>query len=93
MITAIVRINCEMGKVPDVAEQLVDLSGVAEVYSVAGDFDILAIVRVREYEAVGNLVAEKIAGIPGITNTLTHMAFRCYSRHDMERMWAEFIDD
>ena len=93
MITAIVRINCEMGKVPEVAEQLVNLSGVAEVYSVAGDFDILAIVRVREYEAIGNLVAEKIAGMPHVTKTLTHMAFRCYSRHDMERMWAEFIDD
>lgn len=91
MITAVVMINCEVGKVHDVAEALVDLDGVAEVYSISGEHDIMAIVRVREYDSLAKVASEQIAGIPGITGTNTHMAFRCYSKHNMEKMWEGFI--
>jgi DNA-binding Lrp family transcriptional regulator len=91
MITAIVMINCDVGKVHSVAEALVDLDGIAEVYSMSGEYDVMAIIRVREYDSLATLVTEGIAGIEGIKKTNTHMAFRCYSKHDMERMWSDFI--
>lgn len=91
MITAIVMINCEVGKVHKVAEALINLDGVAEVYSVSGEYDIMALIRVKEYDLLASLVAQDMAGIDGITKTNTHMAFRCYSKHDMEKMWSEFI--
>jgi len=91
MVTAIVLIQCEVGKVHPVAEALVGLDGVGEVYSISGDYDILAIVRVKEYESLALVVTEQIAGIQGIRGTRTQMAFRCYSKHDMEKIWGEMI--
>ena len=91
MVTAIAMINCAVGKVHSVAEALVDLDGVTEVYSVSGEYDIMAIIRVKEYESLAEVVSQNIAGIEGITNTHTQMAFRCYSKHDMEKMWSEYI--
>ena len=93
MITAIVMINCGVGKVHSVSEALVALDGVAEVYSISGEYDILAIVRVKEYDALANVVSEEIARIDGIARTNTHMAFRCYSKHDMEKMWSSYLEE
>ena len=93
MITSIVMINCAVGQVHSVAEGLVDLEGVAEVYSVSGQYDIMAIVRVKEYDTLAQVVSEKIASTPGITGTDTHLAFRCYSKHNMEQMWAATIGE
>ena len=93
MITAIVMINCEVGKVHSVSEALVALDGVAEVYSISGEYDILAIIRVKEYDALANVVSEEIARIDGIARTNTHMAFRCYSKHDMEKMWSSYLEE
>jgi len=93
MITTIVMINCEVGKVHEVAEALVDLNGVAEVYSISGEQDIMALVRVKEYDTLAQVVSERIASVPGITHTATHMAFRCYSKHNMEKMWAATIGE
>lgn len=89
MITAIVLMNCELGKVHSVAEALTQLDGVAEVYSVSGDFDILAICKVGEFQNLANLVTEEMASIEGVTKTNTHMAFQAYSKHNMEKVWAE----
>ena len=91
MITSIVMINCETGRVHQVAEKLINLDGVAEVYSVSGEYDIMAIIRVKEYDSLAKLVSQDIAGIDGILMTNTNMAFRCYSKHDMERMWSDFL--
>jgi DNA-binding Lrp family transcriptional regulator len=93
MITAIVMINCEVGKVHSVSEALVRLDGVAEVYSISGEYDILAIIRVKEYDSLANVVSEEIARIDGIAGTNTHMAFRCYSKHDMEKMWSSYLGE
>jgi DNA-binding Lrp family transcriptional regulator len=89
MITAIVIMNCELGKVHNVAETLTQLDGVAEVYSISGEFDILAICKVSEFQNLATLVTEEMASIDGVTKTTTHMAFQAYSKHDMERVWAE----
>ena len=70
---------------------LVGLEGVAEVYSISGEHDIMAIIRVKEYDSLAQVVSGTIASIPGITHTVTQMAFRCYSKHDMEKMWAQYI--
>ena len=93
MITAIVTVNCEMGKVEQVAEALVELDSVGEVYSVSGEFDVLAILRVSEYDSLATAVSREIAGIDGITRTSTHMAFRTYSKHGMEKVWAETMGE
>ncbi len=92
MITAVVMINCEVGKVPSVSEALMGLEGVAEVYSISGNYDIMAIIRVKEYDSLADVVSENIARIKGITATHTHMAFRCYSKHDMEKMWSSYLE-
>ncbi len=93
MTTAIVMLNCEVGQVNAIAEALVNLDGVAEVYSISGDYDLLAIIRVKEYDQLAKVVAEDIARIPGISRTNTHMAFRCYSKHNMEMMWADILGE
>jgi DNA-binding Lrp family transcriptional regulator len=88
VITAFVLISTDRGQTPAVAEALLQIHEVAEVYSVAGDFDVVAIVRVRHYDEMADIVPGRIAAVPGISRTQTLMAFQCYSRHDLERMWA-----
>ena len=84
MITAIVMVSVEADKIPEVAQQLAELDGVSEVYSVAGDVDLIAIVRVREFEAIADVIAGRLSKVPGVLHTDTHIAFRAYSRHDLE---------
>ncbi|HEX3335873.1 MAG TPA: Lrp/AsnC ligand binding domain-containing protein [Jatrophihabitans sp.] len=84
MITAIVMIAVEADKIPEVAEAIAGLDGVSEVYSVAGDVDLVAIVRVREFDAIADVIAGRLSKVPGVVHTDTHIAFRAYSRHDLE---------
>jgi DNA-binding Lrp family transcriptional regulator len=84
VITAIVMITTESDRIPEVAEAIAELDGISEVYSVAGDVDLVAIVRVREFEAIADVIAGRLSKIPGVLHTDTHIAFRAYSRHDLE---------
>jgi DNA-binding Lrp family transcriptional regulator len=88
MVTAIILINCERGQVGRVAERLVDEAEISEVYSVAGAYDLVAIVRVADNEGVARLVTTTISNMPGIARTETLMAFKAYSRHDLEGLFA-----
>ncbi|GAA5184043.1 Lrp/AsnC ligand binding domain-containing protein [Rugosimonospora acidiphila] len=88
MITAIVLIDCETDSIPEVAEALASLSGVSEVYSVAGGVDLVAIVRVREFDQIAEVIAGGISKTAGVLNTDTHIAFRAYSQHDLEEAFA-----
>jgi DNA-binding Lrp family transcriptional regulator len=88
VITAIVLIDCESNAIPEVAEQLADLPGVSEVYSVAGGVDLIAVVRVREFDQIAEVIAGRISKVPGVVHTDTHIAFRAYSRHDLEEAFA-----
>jgi DNA-binding Lrp family transcriptional regulator len=88
MITAIVMIATEADKIPEVAAAVADLEGVSEVYSVAGDVDLIAIVRVREFEAIADVIAGRLSKVPGVVHTDTHIAFRAYSRHDLESTFS-----
>jgi DNA-binding Lrp family transcriptional regulator len=88
MITAIVMIDAATDSIPEVAEAVADLDGVSEVYSVAGDVDLIAIVRVREFEQIAEVVAGRINKVAGVLETDTHIAFRSYSRHDLEAAFS-----
>ncbi|WP_320067136.1 Lrp/AsnC ligand binding domain-containing protein [Micromonospora sp. RTGN7] len=88
MITAIVLIDCATDSIPEVAENLANLPGVSEVYSVAGHVDLIAIVRVREFDEIAQVIAGSISKVPGVLNTESHIAFRAYSRHDLEEAFA-----
>jgi DNA-binding Lrp family transcriptional regulator len=93
VITAIVLIDCESNAIPEVAETLADLPGVSEVYSVAGGVDLIAVVRVREFDQIAEVIAGRISKVPGVTHTDTHIAFRAYSRHDLEETFAIGLPD
>jgi DNA-binding Lrp family transcriptional regulator len=92
MVTAIVLINTERDKVNDVADHLVTLSGVSEVHSVAGRYDLVAILRVTDNAALAELVTEKIRHLEGITDSETLIGFRVYSDHDLERLFSIGMD-
>ena len=92
MVTSFVLINAVPDHVAQLAEQLADLPSVAEVYSVAGEFDLVAVVRVRRHDDLADVVTHEIARLEGITRTHTLVAFRAYSRRDLEAMWAIGVD-
>ncbi len=87
MITAIVLINTVQGRVPEVAQSLLELPGVTEAYSVAGPYDLVAVARVRRHDELADLVAGRIQKIPGIAATQTLIAFQAYSQRNLEAMW------
>jgi len=84
VITAIVQIRCSRDLVPQTAEAVAELPGIAEVYSVSGDYDLMAILKVKEYDRIAQVVTEQMTKIPGIVRTNTISAFRVYSRTDRE---------
>jgi DNA-binding Lrp family transcriptional regulator len=87
MITAFVLLTIAPGRVKPLAEKLLDVPGVAEVYSVAGPFDLVAVVRVKQHEDLAELVTTHVAGLEGIVRTETLIAFRAYSKRDLDAMW------
>lgn len=88
MITAIVLIHAETAHIPEVAESVADLDGVSEVYSVAGDADLIAMVRVQQHEDLDEVIAGRLNKVEGIVDTSTHIAFRAYSRHDLDAAFS-----
>jgi DNA-binding Lrp family transcriptional regulator len=87
MITAFILLTAQPGRVKPLAEALLEVPGVAEVYSVAGPFDLVAIARVRRHEDLAALVTEHVACLEGIVRTETLTAFRAYSKRDLGLMW------
>ncbi len=92
MVTALVFIRTDVDAVNGVAETIAALDGVSEVYSVTGDLDLVALVRVRQLDDVSAVVTDGIARVPGIVETQTHIAFRTYSKHDLESAFAIGLD-
>jgi DNA-binding Lrp family transcriptional regulator len=88
MITTIVMVRVEANAIPEVAAAIADLEGVSEVYSVAGDVDLIAIVRVREFDQIAEIIAGRLSKIEGVLHTDTHVAFRAYSRHDLDAAFS-----
>ena len=84
MITAIVQIRCSRDLVPQTAEAIAELPGISEVYSVSGDYDLMAILKVKTFEDIASVVTEQMVKVPGIVRTNTISAFRVYSKTDKE---------
>lgn len=88
MITAIVLIHALAETIPETAQAIADLDGVAEVYSCAGDVDLIAIVRVGAHEELADLIPARIGKVDGVLDTDTHIAFRSYSQADTDQAFA-----
>lgn len=92
VITAIVFVNAEVDRIPEVAEGIAALNGISEVYSVTGQIDLIAMVRVRNHEDVASVVADRLNKVDGVLSTETHIAFRAYSQHDLESAFSLGLD-
>lgn len=92
MVTAIVLLNAAKDKVNPAAEALAATEGISEVYSVAGRYDLVAIVRVKDNEQLAEVVTEHIRKIDGLTASETLIAFGSFSKHDLERMFSIGMD-
>ena len=87
MITTIVLVQADPKGIPVCATALAAIEGVAEVYSVSGAWDLVAIVRVPDLEKIATVVTQEFAKVPGIQRTQTLTAFRQYSKGDLEQAW------
>jgi DNA-binding Lrp family transcriptional regulator len=90
MISALVMIRCQRDQIPEAAETIVEFDGVDEVYSVTGDWDLVARIKVPRWELVAEVVTEKIAKVHGLERTETLMAFRVLSKEDMSATYEGF---
>ncbi len=88
MVTSIILIHAERTKINDVAEQLAEMEGISEVYSVSGNYDLVAIARVPSNDDLANLVTKKLLSIEFILKSETMLAFKAFSRHDLEAMFS-----
>jgi DNA-binding Lrp family transcriptional regulator len=88
MTHAIVLIQAERNALAELGGQLAEIDGVAEAYSVTGEWDFAAIVRLRAQHDLANVVTERISQLPGIVKTQTMVAFEVYSRHDLEALFS-----
>ena len=88
MITAIVFVQADVARIPEVAEQIAGLDSVSEVYSVTGEIDLVAMVRVREHQEIADVVADRLNKVPGVLRTETHIAFSTFSKHDLDAAFA-----
>ena len=87
-VHAVVLIQCQIDEISEAAEAIADIDGVSEVYSVAGEFDLVAIVRVSAHEELATVIPGGIGKIEGVERTQTLIAFQVYSRHDLERLFS-----
>ncbi len=84
MISAIVLIKVEVARIPEAAREIAEIEGIREVYSVTGDIDLVAVVRVSRHEDFHDVIADRLNKVPGVLETNTHIAFRTYSDEDLE---------
>jgi DNA-binding Lrp family transcriptional regulator len=93
VISAIVLVSAEVDRIPEVAAAIAELYGVSEVYSVTGDVDLIAVVRVRHHDELADVIADQLNKVSGVLSTQTHIAFRTYSKHDLEAAFSLGLDD
>jgi DNA-binding Lrp family transcriptional regulator len=92
MVTAVVLIKAQTDSVTALAEQMADLEGVSEVFSVAGQYDLVALVRVRENEDLARVISDRVRKLPGIVSSETLIAFKVYSKKDIEAAFSLGLD-
>jgi DNA-binding Lrp family transcriptional regulator len=92
-VHAVVLIQCEVDAIAEAGNAIAEIEGVSEVYSVAGEFDLVAIVRVAEHDHLADVIPGGIAKVQGVERTETLIAFQVYSRHDLEQMFSIGFDE
>lgn len=92
MVTAFILMNVERPRLRSIADDLLGIEGIAEVYSVAGPYDLVAIARVRQHEELNDLVTEGVAALDGIVSTETLIAFRAFAKKDLGLLWDIGVD-
>jgi DNA-binding Lrp family transcriptional regulator len=92
VITAIVLVRTAADRIPETAQAIADLDGVSEVYSCAGDVDLIAMVRVTEHDQLADVIAGRMSKVEGVVHTDTHIAFRSYSRADTDSTFSAGLD-
>jgi DNA-binding Lrp family transcriptional regulator len=88
MVSGLVLLILERDRIGGVADELVAMEGVTEVYSVAGHYDLVAVVRVPNNDALADLITGRMLKVKGIVRSETLIAFKVYSRYDLERLFA-----
>jgi DNA-binding Lrp family transcriptional regulator len=91
-VHAVVLVQCDIEEIGEAAQAIADVEGVSEVYSVAGEFDLVAIVRVSGHDELAKVIPGGISKVEGVVRTETLIAFQVYSRHDLERMFSLGFD-
>jgi DNA-binding Lrp family transcriptional regulator len=93
VISAIVLIKAEVSRIPEAAQEIAEIDGISEVYSVTGDIDLIAVARVRVHEEFHDVIADRLNKVAGVLETSTHIAFRTYSSEDLEAGFALGLDE
>ncbi|MDR0365422.1 MAG: Lrp/AsnC ligand binding domain-containing protein [Bifidobacteriaceae bacterium] len=93
MITAVVMITTEANLIPEAAQAIANVPGIAEVYSVTGDVDLIAVAKVRRHEDLAGVIADQVSKIPGVLGTRTFIAFQTYSKEDLEQAYDLGLGD
>lgn len=88
MITAFVLIKVRGERIPEAAQEISELDGISEVYSVTGEWDLVAVARVKRHETLADVIADRLSKIDGVETTTTHISFRAYSQHDLKAAFA-----
>lgn len=92
-VHAVVLIQCEIDEIPEAAQAIAEIDGVSEVYSVAGEFDLVAVVRVSAHDDLAKVIPGGIAKVEGVDRTETLIAFQVYSKYDLERLFSIGFDE
>ena len=93
MVNAVVLVGCAIDAIPEAAQAIADIDGVSEVYSVAGEYDLVAIVRVPTHEDLARVIPQGVSRVKGVARTETLIAFQVYSKHDLEAMFSVGFDN
>lgn len=88
MITAFVLIQTDASRIPECAQEISEIEGISEVYSVTGEWDLIAIARVSQHEDLADVIADRLSKIDGVESTTTQIAFRSYSKHDLDTAFS-----
>jgi DNA-binding Lrp family transcriptional regulator len=88
VITAFVLIQTDASRIPESAQEISQIDGISEVYSVTGEWDLIAVARVSRHEDLADVIADKLSKVTGVEATTTHIAFRAYSQHDLDAAFS-----
>jgi DNA-binding Lrp family transcriptional regulator len=92
VVTAFVFIQTDSSRIPECAQEISEIEGISEVYSVTGDWDLIAVARVSKHEDLADVIADRLSKVSGVEATTTHIAFRTYSKHDLDAAFSLGFD-